>query len=151
MSSQIFEGAWTCDTSRRSIGPTDTVRRVTTHMQYSGLFKYDISIRCLCLKARPVSKQNKHTWAHTCTWLRVIVTSSSCRRAIIMEATARMKSPAIATCNRQRTGGFHAYIFRNGYHGYALLKVWNQGIWAGNADWIGRKEVYITFRYGNLM
>ena len=55
------------------------------------------------LEARPANKQSKHTWTHTrVTWLRVIVTSSSRSRAIIMEATARMKSPAIATCNNRQ-------------------------------------------------
>jgi len=54
-------------------------------------------------EARPANKQSKHTWTHTrVTWLRVIVTSSSRSRAIIMEATARMKSPAIATCNNRQ-------------------------------------------------
>jgi hypothetical protein len=49
--------------------------------------------------------QGKHTCTHThtrVTWLSVIVTSSSRSRAIIMEATARIKSPAIATCNNRQ-------------------------------------------------
>ena len=59
--------------------------------------------RHVCPEARPANKQSKHTWTHTrVTWLRVIVTSSSRSRAIIMEATARMKSPAIATCNNRQ-------------------------------------------------
>ena len=59
--------------------------------------------RHVCLEARPANKRSKHTWTHTrVTWLRVIVTSSSRSRAIIMEVTARMKSPAIATCNNRQ-------------------------------------------------
>lgn len=119
---------WTSDTSRRSINPTDTVHRgcylyaIFWFIQIWQFYQAvgEATYWNVCLKAWPANKQNKHTWAHTCTWLRVIVTSSSCSRAIIMEATARMKSPAIATCNRERTG------LCNGYHSYALLKVWNQ-------------------------
>lgn len=140
-------GIWTCDISRRLLDPTDAVHRgyyLCAIFWFIQIWRFyqtlcEVTYRNACLKARPANKQNKHTWAHMCTWLRVIVTSSSCSREIIMQATARMKSPAIATWNRKRTGFCHAYIFRKGYHGYALLKVWNQGTMGWACRWNGKK------------
>lgn len=144
-------GMWTCDISRRSFDPTDAVHRdyrlcaIFWFIQIWHFYQTpcEATYRSACLKARPAHKQNKHTW-HTCVpgsellWRHhPAVARSSCRLP-----PGWSRQPSLPVTGREQ--GF--VIFRKGYRGYALMKVWNQEMMCRACRLDGKKTSTYSLR-----